>query len=293
MNRTLGIGYGPALAAAFSPVVMRSLSREIFSEPRTKPALHRIASTVVEQPGATLGDAFNSAFEILSRRYRGEYIYKNGLVSKLVFGRHSPATASALLEIPMGSSCADLMVVNGTTTVYEIKTDLDQFSRLDVQLRDYSTRAEHVFVVTSEKRAELAIARAPENVGVLGLRRNGSFATFREAKSNLGRLESAHLFGMLRPREASAVLHRLVGWEAPTDQAAAWNGSLRPRVAHSEVVSQLRMRSTSIQGLVIDPRFPRSLRALAYLEEHSRIGVERMRSRLTSLASDFLGLAPN
>lgn len=38
VNRTLGIGYGPALAAAFSPVVMRSLSREIFSEPRTKPA---------------------------------------------------------------------------------------------------------------------------------------------------------------------------------------------------------------------------------------------------------------
>lgn len=285
---------GAQMAMAFSPVVMTDLGRSALGAGRRRLAM--VASLVHDRPGATLGDAFDAAHALLAGGYRSEYVFKNALVSKIIFGRHSPATATALLEQQMGSSFADVLVVNGTSTVYEIKTDLDQFTRLETQLADYCSHAERVYVVTSEARAASASERAPRHVGIIGLRPNGSLTTVREAESNIERMKQDHLFHMLRTTEVAAVLRRTHDLVPDTHMARAWEQmrsafrELDVELAHAETLMQLRGRGASTARLTAGGHFPTSLRALAYSGEHSGVGAARIRERLSSPATLFVGV---
>lgn len=194
----------------------------------------------------------------------------------------------------MGGSIADIVVLNGTTTTYEVKTDLDHFSRLSTQLIDYTSHTEHVFVVVSEKRAVLAEQQINDSVGILALRQNGALSTIRPSSSNLSQMSVDNLYLMLRTSEAADLLRRAIGYEADVPTGHLW---LRMRelfrefsieVAHQHVLTQLRHRSTNAFKLVSNRDFPHSMRALAYGTELSGIGVQRVHERLSSKASIFL-----
>ncbi|WP_434690096.1 sce7726 family protein [Glutamicibacter sp. Je.9.36] len=245
-------------------------------------------------PSSTLADAYDSAFKYLFLNRRNEYVFKNQIVSKIVFGRHSPRTASALLELHMGKSIADVVVINGTTTAYEIKTDLDDFSRLSSQLVDYTRHTEHAFVVVSDKRAHLAEQQIPDSVGLYSLRPNGALSLLRPSASHLDRFSTDNLFKLLRTSEAADLLHRVNGYEPDVPSGHLW---LRMRelfkrlsieTVHKEVLVQLKKRNSNATKLVSPLEFPRSLRALAYSTELSRVGVERVHERLSTRASELL-----
>ena len=68
-----------------------------------------------------------------------------------MLGVHSPRTTTALTEVPIGKSKADFILINGKAIVYEIKTELDNFDRLDGQMEDYYKAFSRMVVVTSEK----------------------------------------------------------------------------------------------------------------------------------------------
>src|SRR3546814_5194136 len=77
-------------------------------------------------PRATVGDTFDSAFDILKvAGHRDEYIYRAAISHKVLMGTHSLRTASMLNEFRAGSCKADLVILNGTATVYEIKSERD------------------------------------------------------------------------------------------------------------------------------------------------------------------------
>jgi hypothetical protein len=63
-------------------------------------------------------------YEIMTRSYRNEYVYKNTLLNRLLLTKHSLKTTTALTEIPISRSKADFVLINGKAVVYEIKTEL-------------------------------------------------------------------------------------------------------------------------------------------------------------------------
>jgi hypothetical protein len=279
------------LAASFSPIVLKGLASSHLGD-----AAGRIARVAQFAPHshASLGESFCALHNALFNSHRSEYVFKNQIVSKIVFGRHSPRTASALLELPMGQSVADVVILNGTTTVYEVKTDFDRFDRLATQLDDYADHVEHVNVVVSEKRAAAAERSIQPDIGILALRRSGALSVVRESSSNMPRLSTRRLYLMLRTGEAIDLLGRTTGYEPDVPSGHLW---LRMRTlfeelpiqqAHREVISQLRKRGTSAAKLVSDDSFPPSMRALAYSSELSGAGVRRVRQRLATSASTFL-----
>ncbi|MFS4830453.1 sce7726 family protein [Staphylococcus aureus] len=67
-----------------------------------------------------------SLYNYLKKSYRNEYFYKNTMLNKLLLGRHSVNTTTALSEMPIGKSIADFILLNGKGVVYEIKTELDK-----------------------------------------------------------------------------------------------------------------------------------------------------------------------
>lgn len=274
------------VSSAFSTAIFRDLaSAHPTSSTRTRISFVSAFASASEE---TLGAAFERAHSHLAESYRSEYVYKSELVSKMIFGKHSPRTASALLELRMGASWADVLIVNGTSTTYEVKTDLDQFSRLATQLPDYTARSEYVNVVTSEKRASSAERQLPQHIGVIAIRRTGAITTVRPAESNMDRMSARDLFSLLRTNEALEILGDVTGYVLDVAPGHAWKrarelfAKLDLPVAHKRALVELRRRGRGAAELSMSPGFPPSLRALAYGTELSAVGRARVADRLQS-----------
>ncbi|MEP7765025.1 sce7726 family protein [Sanguibacter sp. 25GB23B1] len=243
-------------------------------------------------PTDTLADAFDKAHAIESRAARREYYFKNLIVSRMIFGRHSPRTAAALLELRAGRSIADVVILNGTSTAYEIKTDFDDFTRLPAQISDYAKAFERVCVVVSSNRAQAAAAATPEWVGVTSVNRRGQMTEVRAARGGLARITHRSLFGLLHRSEVLEVLAQSAGYEIDAPPARLWSrtldvfSSLPIQDVQQGAVAQLALRgkrAASLAGSV-----PHSLRALAYDVPVSGPTRERIIRRLEDKAESLL-----
>lgn len=243
-------------------------------------------------PDASLGDVFDLAYELSARTYRSEYYYKNLLVNRIVFGRHSPRTASALVELGAGRSIADLVVLNGSTTAYEIKTDYDDFSRLPAQLEEYRVSFERTYVVVSHARVTAALRQVPEDIGVLAVDARGRVGERRPARSNLDRLTARTLFRLLHQDEVLDVLARTLSYQPDVPSGALWDRTLElfcilpTDLAHRETTRQLRVRGQRAADLALT--VPRALRARAYDVPMSRSAAQRITQRLEEKALALL-----
>jgi hypothetical protein len=242
----------------------------------------------------SLADAFDAAHAFLGVNRKTEYIYKNHLVHQLVFSRHSPSEASVLMELRAGRSIADVAVFNGTSTVYEIKTEYDSFARLESQLSDYECRFDLINLVVHERMAQSAIDYVPDHVGVVCLTSRGELHEVQSPTSNLSRVDPAKLFGVLRQSEVLRILERTLYYSGDTTPANQWErtrdlfSSLEVEVAHREVVDELRRRGEQLASLA--RTMPYSLAALACATNQSGKAASRLKTRLSMSVSDARSL---
>jgi hypothetical protein len=233
-----------------------------------------------------VSDAIDEAYALLRNAYRSEYIYKNEIVSRVVFGRHSPTTAGFCSELAIGASIADVVVFNGTSTAYEIKTELDSLQRLPSQLADYRRAFDRINVVTHEGAVDAVLRLAPAEVGVLVLTRRGAMSEVRAAASNAPNVVPAVLFGCLRRNEYLAILQRTHGWNADIPsaylvaEAKKLFSELKPEVAHAHAVLEMRARTTDASRADFVSQLPYSLRTLGLSQPLSGVARTRVLSSL-------------
>jgi hypothetical protein len=217
-----------------------------------------------------VSDAFNVAFKSIDvPGRRDEYVYKSALAKKVLLGRHSLRTASMLTEIRVDGNKADVVVLNGTSTVYEIKSERDSLARLPNQLESYRRAFASVNVITSEAHLKRVMEIAPADVGVLVLNRRGRISEFRKALDRPERINPATLFDALRIQEASQVLSKLrvsVPEVPNTERFGVFRELFEgqdPTALHRAAVSVLR-RSRSQMGISdFLSSLPSSLKAAA------------------------------
>lgn len=219
---------------------------------------------------ATVGDTFDSAFDILKvAGHRDEYIYRAAISHKVLMRTHSLRTASMLNEFRAGSCKADLVILNGTATVYEIKSERDSLVRLAKQVENYKRVFAKVNVIASEGHVEGVLATVPDDVGVMCLSKRYQITTVREAFDCPERICPVTVFESLRIAEGAAIL-RAMGIAVPrvpnTQRHAAMRdlfASLDPSALHAEMVRTLkRTRDLAPLGSLVD-RLPGSLHAAA------------------------------
>ncbi|MDY7224632.1 sce7726 family protein [Halalkalibacterium halodurans] len=146
-------------------------------------------------------------YEFMKKKYRNEYFYKNTLLNKLLLGRHSLNTTTALSEIPINKSKADFILINGKAIVYEIKTELDTFDRLDSQISDYYKAFNHVCVVTCESNYnKLQELLNDSKVGICVLTDRNTISTRKESTEDNSNLDHSTIFKILRKSEFENVL---------------------------------------------------------------------------------------
>lgn len=226
---------------------------------------HNLLRPSREQP---LGSIFELAWKELRKLYRSEYVYKNEVASRIVFGRHRPTTAAFQLEMPVGRSIVDLAVYNGTSTAYEIKTEFDSARRLETQTLDYLKAFEMVFIVAHPDYAPNYANVVRAEVGVLALRKNGSLSVFKPATVNRDRLDLQTIFRCLRREEylealgaRAPELRKLPNGLVAAQSSLIFN-DLPKSEAHRLYVDLMRKRKANRATADFAHRLPKSLRAL-------------------------------
>lgn len=176
------------------------------------------------------GMLISEIYHFMSKFYRNEYFYQNTLLNKLLLGRHSINTTTALTQIPISKSKADFILINGKAIVYEIKTELDTFDRLDTQLRDYYKGFNHVCVVTSEEqycRASALLDDTPVGIYALTPRNTISSTLRKEPIENNSYLDHTTIFKILHKSEFEHILLQYYGSLPMTSQAFYYGECLK------------------------------------------------------------------
>jgi hypothetical protein len=259
-----------AVSRLFSPGVIREMAKMGRSPKfaRLARASQLINARGCAQPVSTF---FEKAFEILEREgCRDEYVYKVALTRKILLGRHSLKTAAMLYEFRVGRCKADVVVLNGTSTVYEVKSERDSLARLVHQLEAYTRVFSRVCVISAEKHLPALIASAPAHVGIWQLNRRFQITQIRAATDGVDTTLPLAIFDSLRTDEARSVLLRY-GIPIPPVPNTRLSAALRerfagltPRQAHDGMVQVLR-RSRNLQPLSdLADRLPKSLQAAAF-----------------------------
>lgn len=245
---------------------------------------------------ATLGDAFDSAFKVLQTAgLRDEYVYRAAVTKKVLLGTHSLRTASMLNEFRVGPCKADLVILNGTATVYEIKSERDSLARLDNQIENYKRVFATVNVIVSERHVESVRQVVPDDVGILSLSKRFQISVVRDALDSPERICSVTVFETLRSAEAAAILKAL-GVVVPDVPNTQRYGAMRtlfadlePVALHREFVRTLkRTRNLAPLSDLVD-QLPASLHAAALSipvrrADHGRL-VEALATPLEAVAA--------
>lgn len=241
----------------------------------------------------SLGQFYDRLFSRLVRDYRFEYVYKNAIAEKRFLGVHNLNTAFMLTEFGAAGCKADAVIVNGTSHVYEIKTAMDDFTRLDNQLSAYFKIFDYITVVTEERLFAAAEKILPVEVGILTLadkryqfriRRN-----YRAPVSNKLNIKPEAVFDSLtRPEylkilkdELGVCLKGLPNTRVYTEAKRLFT-TLSPEVAHDHMVRVLRLRSNALSLREQMDALPCSLKAAALSMRMNTAQQERFISRLNS-----------
>ena len=250
------------LALAFSTRSIRALASKHNPWP-----LDRLVPVVdLADSGATLAEAFDIAYHVMAQDYRCEYVYANTVIRA---HRTDRETANAIIGLRAFVSIADLVIADQHAAAYEIKTDLDSFDRLALQLHSYSTCFEHVHVVTSAAKSERAIRETPEHVGVLTRDGDGSLAVVRPPSGGVARIDRSAVFRVLRRDELVRILHRQMGYTVDVPNARLYRRlnelfmTLPVETAYQEFVTALRDRDLSKRRAARAAGLPSSLCAAA------------------------------
>lgn len=200
---------------------------------------------------ATLLTAAQAIFELVSRRYRSDYVYRTAIANKIFLGRHSPATTALLSELRVWRCKADLVMLNGTSTAYEIKTELDNFDRLAAQIAAYSRMFDRIFVVTYEDQVKRLQSCLPDFVGIITLSEAFTLRVRRDAVSNAHNVHVPTILDALRRGELVELTRRICG-AVPSVSGVQLVGECTrlllaqncPRKVHDEMVVLLKKRRT-------------------------------------------------
>lgn len=287
--------------AAISRLFSSSVVQEMAKRGRS-PMFSRLArqSRLLDflPPYSCVSALFDEAFALLKREgYRHEYIYKAALTHKILLGIHSLQTASMINEFRVGECKADVAILNGTATVYEIKSERDSLSRLERQVVAYSTVFAKVYVIAAEGHVQTVAKVVPNFVGIMQLNRRYRISTLREADDQPERTSPSAIFDSIRTAEAHIILSSL-GVTIPAVPNTRLHSVLReefvklsPVQAHAGMVRVLKRTRNLLPLSTLVNQLPRSLQTAALSVPLRKADHERLVAAVNCSLQEAMGWA--
>lgn len=200
-------------AALLTRVFSRKTFRGIICDGTSADYTAAVAELVTDATTKTNADCFRELYNVLATEYRDEYYFKNTLLNAFFPTPAATMATTALAELPIGRVIPDFITVSATQAhVFEIKTDLDSFERLNSQIPEYYKAFSLVSVVVSEQRLQPLQKRLQDTpVGICVLGSNGCLQTIKSPTVYTEALSKAAMFDTLRKSEREQVLLRHTG----------------------------------------------------------------------------------
>lgn len=160
----------------------------------------------------TYYDYIRYTYNELRKYYRNEYIYKNTIINNLLLKQYGTKNSIVINEFRVDNSIADIVLFNGTSKAFEIKTELDSDKRLKNQLNDYSKIFKQNYIVTHESLLDKYLS-VDDSIGVIGLfeqARSLKVYEVRAAKEN-NCINSDTLIKSIRTKEYKNIINKYYG----------------------------------------------------------------------------------
>ena len=155
----------------------------------------QIVSYDIEKLGKsfeTYADYLSYVYKILHKDYRCEYIYKNEIINDLLLKQYGTKNTVVINEFRVGNSVADMVMFNGVSKAFEIKTELDSERRLNGQLADYQRIFQESYIVTHESLIH-KYHNLSENSGLIVYQKQGRTYKMTEIKKAVVQIGRAHV----------------------------------------------------------------------------------------------------
>ena len=230
-------------------------------------------------------EIISEIYQYLGKNYRNEYYYKNTLLNKLIISAHKVKSTIALTEVPIAKSKADIIMINGKAVVYEIKTELDSFDRLQTQINDYYKAFDYVCVVTDESRLkslQQLLHYAP--VGIYVLSKRGAIHKIKEPEEYNASLDKGIIYKILNKPEYEEIIKEKYGTLPEVTPVNYYRECKRLfcelpiETAYSAFLAQLKKRSR-IENINFSG-IPYSLRFLVYFSKYNSNGITELMAYL-------------
>lgn len=266
--------YNYSLSRFLSPVLLDALAAND-KESIKEVSRQLVNCGLVQHASVTLKEALDLCYDHLFNNYKNEYIYRNMIFQNLVMKNHTFENCISIPEFRVGLSKADLAVFNGTSTVYEIKTELDSPARLESQLADYKKFFDFIYIVTYHGFLKVAEKIIPNHVGIYLRNENGDFELYREAISNKANISHETLMASLRKPEYTSIIQSEYGFIPDVPNTKYYSEcevlfkKLDIEIVHEKVVKILQSRQIKQSQIEMIESFPKSLKSLSLTKRYS------------------------
>lgn len=137
-------------------------------------------------PSATYLEYLKYVYQILEKNYQNEYIFKNSFLNEWLISKIGENNTKVFNEFRVGDAVADLVMFNGKSKVFEIKTELDTSKRLNLQIKNYSKAFNEIYLIVPESKLSF-YSKFDKNVGIIAfndISNSKRFSLFRDSLIN-------------------------------------------------------------------------------------------------------------
>lgn len=190
--------------------------------------VRHIASTLdlhtTSGSGLTVEDVIDDVFSRMWKGYRNEYIFKNRLIESVFLKKYSQSDATLLTELRVGRCVADAVLVNGSSTCFEIKTEYDSLSRLSEQVTSYRKLFDKVIVISTESHQQNLLEQLPSDIGLSLLTKKGALTVIRKPEDHSADvIDTSVLTNTLRLKELMALTRSLTSEKLPSSNIEVYH----------------------------------------------------------------------
>ena len=131
---------------------------------------------------ATYLELLKKSYFLISKYYRCEYVYINELI-KLLLKKYGTKKTVYFNEFRVGNSIADIVMFNGESKAFEIKTEYDTPRRLDKQVEDYKRFFDRCNIVVPENKLDDYYNIVEPTMGIITVSRENGHIILKEVRT--------------------------------------------------------------------------------------------------------------
>lgn len=156
-------------------------------------------------------DYLKFIYSILENNYQNEYILKNSFLNDWLIKELGESKSEIYSEFRIGNAIADLVMFNGSSKAFEIKTELDSDKRLSSQLQEYEKVFNEIFLIVPISKLDDYL-NYDHKIGIISfdMSNQNRFKLIREAYKN-SNIDPKSLMQIFHTREYKEIVNQHFG----------------------------------------------------------------------------------